>query len=241
MFTFSLNSWAAWSPNATSYEDWCNWASRRERAEDDSLPNVKDIPMLLRRRLGRLGRMVIRTSVDVSVDGEEPYMVFSSRYGDSEATPSIMGDIANQTPISPARFSTSVHNSLAGLYAIHKKNTSAHTAIAAGKNSFLHALLEAQALLYEDPTRSVILVHYDEPLSEFFGEFVCNKTPVMAVALMIKGPVGDVNDMVMSCTSNACTTSEEDSALSFIRYLVGANASWTYPLNKTTWTCARHV
>ena len=243
MFEFSLTSWSAWAPGGlNSQARWVSWGQGALPEAEEEQPDVRDVPMLVRRRLARLGRMAIRTAIDVGCEADSPHLVFSSRYGDSASIPAIMSDIAHGQPVSPGRFSTSVHNAMAGQYAIHTGNMAPHTAIAAGRHSFLHGLLEVQGLLHENPDRTVMLVHYDEPLPEFFESSSSLDTPVLALGLLMtgKGAV-DADGLRLTCTPEASADPQEDSALSFIRFLTGAQPTWDHPFKGQTWSCARHA
>ncbi len=241
MFNFSILSWSAWAPGVDTEDKWRQWAQGDLSFVDGELPDVTDIPMMLRRRLGRLGRMVMRNASDID-KCYSPHLVFSSRYGDSRQTAVLMQDLANKEPLSPAKFSVSVHNALAGLLSIQSKNDAPHTAIAAGKNSFFHALLEAQAILYEDPKREVLLIHYDEPLPEFYEPFVDIDIPAASLALLLTGVEG-ASGVKMELTHDAMQPliGLEDSALTFIRFLVGELDAWHWPMGGKLWKCTQYV
>ena len=243
MFEFSLTSWSAWAPRGlNSQARWVSWGQGKLTYEDEEQPDVNDVPMLVRRRLARLGRMALRAAIDTGRDASNPYLVFSSRYGDSASIPSLMTDIANGLPVSPGRFSTSVHNAMAGLYAIHTGNMAPHTAVSAGSHSFFHGLLEAQGLLREDPDRTVLLVHFDEPLPEFFESSSSRETPVLALGLLMTGkPEAGADCVSLTCQPGETADLVEDSAISFIRFLTGAQPAWEYPHGGKTWTCLRHA
>lgn len=241
IFRFSLLSWSAWAPGVDTDEKWHQWAQGDLPIDDEGVPDVADIPMMLRRRLGRLGRMVMRCANDVD-QYPNPHLVFSSRYGDSTLTAVLLQALANKEPVSPAKFSVSVHNALAGLLSIYTKNTAPHTAIAAGRHSFLHAMLEAQALLHEDPKRIVLLLHYDEPLPDFYEPFVDYDVPIASLALVLTGN-GDANGVKMKLATDdgQATIDDEDSIFSYIRFLTGKKDFWCWQQGEKSWKCMLDV
>jgi hypothetical protein len=240
-YFFSILDWAAWAPGVDTEEKWREWGRSPVKLDRKGVPLVDDLPMMFRRRLGRLGRVVMRTACDIPQNGA--HMVFSSRYGESSQTVKLLQDLAKNEPLSPTKFSTSVHNGLAGLFSIHSKNTAPHTVIAAGKNSFLHALLETVALLIEKPGRSVLLVHYDEPLPEFYEPFVDHDVPMLSLAMHLVGrqDSDEKLDVTISCEDKLDDPCNMDGALSFIRFLTGQGDGWVWPMGPKTWKCQTHV
>ncbi len=197
----------------------------------EGTPPVADIPMLMRRRLSRLGRMALRSAIDANGDGM-PHLVFTSRHGECGQTLIQLQRLAEATPLSPARFGMSVHNALAGMFSMLTGNTAPHTAIAAGAQSFEHGLLESVLLVAEDAARQVLLVHYDEPIPEFY-EMPDPGQPAMALALLIGSQAGD--PMVLGHGPDA--PAQGDSALAFVRFLTGAQTRWSGMIGQQGWKC----
>lgn len=241
---FTLEAWSAWTPSCQSQQDWQTWADhpKTEHGGKQVEPDVSDIPMMLRRRLPPLARMAFRAALDVDDKRENMHLVFASRHGDASITPVILGDIAKDQPVSPSKFSTSVHNALAGMYSIHTNNTAPHTLISAGDASFIHGLLEAQAILHEDRNRSVLFVYYDVPLPKFFGNFCDNGAPSIAIAvLMSTADDAPHQKMTLASDDHANQPPPVDPVLDFIRFILGRNPEWRSPAGQRNWVCKRHV
>lgn len=241
---FTLEAWSAWTPLCQSQQDWQTWGDhpKTEHIGEKPEPDVCDIPMMLRRRLPPLARMAFRAALDVDDKRENMHLVFASRHGDAGITPVILDDIAKDQPVSPAKFSTSVHNALAGMYSIHTNNTAPHTLISAGDASFIHGLLEAQAILHEDCNRSVLLVYYDVPLPKFFGNFCDDGTTSVAIALLMSN-ADDASYQKMALTPDdyANQPLSVDPVLDFIRFILGRDPEWRSHIGQTNWVCKRHV
>jgi hypothetical protein len=97
--------------------------------------------------------------------------ILASRHGEFSRQLGILDALAGDELPSPAEFTMSVHNALAGLLSIHTGNTQGHTAIAAGADTFGMALLEAVASLHEAPASPVLLLYGDDQLPPPFDVY----------------------------------------------------------------------
>jgi len=217
-------------------EGWVQQDGGKPAVDRETKPSVKDLPMMLRRRLSRLGRMAMRVALD-SGNSETVRLVFSSRYGEATQTVDLLTSLAKKEGLSPATFSTSVHNALAGLLTISKKNKLPHTAIAAGEESFCAGLMEAATLLFEDSTTPVLLVHYDEPLPEFYKPHDDETVPSLALAMVLEAHPS--MNFGFSPSSSDSTENEADAALGFIHFLAKDEAVWRWSAANKDWWCHR--
>ena len=142
-------------------------------------------PVLLRRRVSALGQQALRAAWHVQEDRRMP-LVFASRNGELDRTLSIMQALTNETPVSPADFSLSVHHALAGLLSIASENRGGHIAVAAGRDSLWLGLVEAFATLKEAQNEAVLLVYYDDKLPAPYDRFSSEDDETIALALEIK-------------------------------------------------------
>ena len=141
------------------------------------------LPPMLRRRLGPLGRAALDAALAAGYDGDVG-QVFASRYGELARSIELVAEILRGDPSSPASFSLSVHNALAGLASIACRNRQAHTAIAAGQDTLFAGLMEAAVQLAEAPERDVVLVYCDDPVPAAFQAPQAETAPV-AIALRL--------------------------------------------------------
>jgi hypothetical protein len=111
--------------------------------------------------------------------------VFASRYGDVAASVALLEALAKGEPLPANRFSHSVHNTQAGLFSIVAANRRPSTALAAGRQTFPCAFLEALAVLARGSGEGVLLVVGDEPLPPVFGRFTDDPVAAYAVALLL--------------------------------------------------------
>jgi len=108
--------WAARARGREHKAQWYEWAGAAMACED-AAPCPLDMPMLLRRRAGRIGQRAIAAAYEVGAPSQARY-IFCSRHGDFRRTAGLLHAVAAGEPLSPAEFSVSVHNALAGLLSI---------------------------------------------------------------------------------------------------------------------------
>src|SRR5271170_706359 len=182
---FNVEQWLACGLGLESREQWLAWA--RGLAVKPETGSLMTLPPLLRRRVTALGQMAFRASFDLSARRPARF-IFCSRHGEFERTLSILMALAANEGVSPAEFSLSVHNALAGLLSIARRNKAGHTTIAAGADSFRSGLIEAAACLMEYPEEPVLLVYTDESLPEPYSELGEGGETCVALALLLTAP-----------------------------------------------------
>lgn len=172
-----LRGWAAWAPGVTDEAAWRAWS----RAPDaralgrDGQPDVGFVPALLRRRCTRLTRMMLHVAFAACPEPERASArtVFASRHGGINDALPLIEQVARGEPLSPMRFSHSVHNAPAGLFSIAAGNRAASSAVAGMEDTLAAGLAEAAGLLERarDGAPSVLLVAADEPLPALVAPF----------------------------------------------------------------------
>lgn len=174
-----------WAPGLPETADWARRAAARTPAfglfdpaatpsaasgADEPAAPADAVPPMLRRRLTRLGRAAAHVLCGLSdpETGANPLfapdaasrtaLVFASRWGDFENAAAQMIDAAAGSPLSPARFATSVHNGAAGVLSIAFGYRGCIHAIAAGPHSLSAAFESAVGLLSEVERVAVVAV-----------------------------------------------------------------------------------
>lgn len=200
-------------------EDWIAWA-RGATVVTEASRVPMTLPTMLRRRVTPLGQMAFRTACKLSVP-ESVRFIFCSRHGEFQRTLGILTALATGEAVSPAEFSLSVHNALAGLLSIAWRNTAGHTTIAAGTDSFRSALIEAASCLIEYPDEPVLLVYCDDRLPEPYAEIAGNHETCFAIAMLLTSPRHDSSDVILELTPrNETAESASGQALAFLRFLL---------------------
>ena len=131
-------------------------------------PDVGFVAPLLRRRLSRSARGMLHCAHRVAPADTGIRTVFASRHGEMDRTVAILKELHDGAEISPALFSLSVHNAVAGLWSIAKGSREASTSIAAGPDTFGWGLLEAFGTWQAEPSAPVLFVYGDDDLPDLF-------------------------------------------------------------------------
>jgi hypothetical protein len=184
---FSIASHAAWAPGVETQEAWLEWAHSDRAIAGDSEPGVRAMPPMLRRRAGILGKMALEVAYQCLGDRSAVPTIFCSRHGEVSRSVELLTDLANNVPLSPTSFGLSVHNATGGLFSIARKDQASNIALAAGKSSVEHAVIEACGLL-ADGESSVLLVVYDCPLPAVYAEFADEEEQPHAWAWLMQAP-----------------------------------------------------
>lgn len=118
-------------------------------AQGDEI-DVSFIPMLLRRKLNKFGRAGLYTLYKAYENSTNPNLVFASCYGDIERVEKLIAQREEDGEVSPAGFSSSVHNATVGLFSLLEKIKTAYNSISAGDKTlsagFLESIISGESL-----------------------------------------------------------------------------------------------
>ncbi len=159
--------------------------------DENDMPKLSFVPMLFRRRLSNLSKMVAYVVHDVS-DGFSPVpMTFSSEFGEIQRQFQISSGILDSGEVSPAKFSLSVFNAPIAAASIIENNMTGYSAIFSGKRSFEDGLREAAAPLLSGKESERIFVFADERIPEAYSKISPYPNPVCALALRLSTEQAD--------------------------------------------------
>jgi hypothetical protein len=218
---FYISGWSAWHDdgrgNQSSVGDSPDIESRAEVQAEDELP------LLLRRRVTPVGRRAMRAAYKLSAPRNTRF-VSCSRHGEFARTVGLLSALAGEEPLSPSEFSLSVHHALLGLLSIARRNMSGHTAVAAGTDSFGFGLLEALALLIDEPRWPVLLVYYDEPLCQPYAELDSGDGRAIALGVLLSACQPDRERRSLTIQADVQRGSAQDrattgQAMDFVHFL----------------------
>jgi len=162
MIELRIAQWRAWAPSLETGDAWRQWAAQPwTPADQGEQPDCGFLPAMQRRRLSRMARMALEVAWPLCGEDEQLPFVFASRHGETQRTYALLGDVADQQPLSPTQFGLSVHNAIAGQWSILRGQRGEASAIAGEADTFEHAMLEAATLL-DDGAPSVIVVIAEE-------------------------------------------------------------------------------
>jgi len=181
---FSIASSAAWAPGVETQDAWLAWANGDYSFAGGREPALKAMAPMLRRRAGFLSKMALEVAYQCLGQRIDVPTVFCSRHGEAKRSVDLLLDLANGVPLSPTSFGLSVHNAAAGLFSIARIDHASSIALAAGKSSVEHAVIEVCGLLAEGEPE-VLLVVYDCPLPSLYASFQdCQERPYAWAWLM---------------------------------------------------------
>ncbi len=232
--TATIEKWSAWAPGIETHDQWQNWTGDINLIDDQGSPNVKFLPAMFRRRLSGLSKLALVSAFDC-IQKEDPVStVFVSRYGELNTTVKLLEDIAHNTAISPTGFSTSVHNTASGMYAIANKDQSPSTAIAAGADSLEMGFIEAVCQLTGGQQNRVLLVLAEEPLHPHYSQYSDMPEKPFSLALLLS-----LNDtgMKLSLSSNNLieSTTTKQHGLSLLQLLSGRRKTLKIAGDRLSW------
>jgi len=167
---FAITGYTAWAPGIETPEAWAAWARVPFVIEGNSEAGVRQMPPMLRRRAGTLGKMALEVAYQALEERSGIPVIFCSRHGEVGRSLGLLRDLVQNQPLSPMSFGLAVHNAIAGLFSIARADHANHPALAAGASTLEHAVIEACGLL-ADGAEQVLLVAYDQPLPEVFAQF----------------------------------------------------------------------
>ncbi|MFC3284892.1 beta-ketoacyl synthase chain length factor [Litchfieldella rifensis] len=144
-----LEDWRAWSANSMS----CAGDSRHDIS---ACPNPGKLPALLRRRLDSAGRATCEILGALDPEANCP-LVHASRHGDATHTLEMLAALTRGDPVSPTRFSMSVHNAVLGVHSIATRHYLPMQALGACGHEFEALLYEAQGYLMEGHSAVVVV------------------------------------------------------------------------------------
>lgn len=247
---FSITKLAAWSPTRQCSGDWIEWAHSTVADNDPTLiddkvkkPKTQAIPAMTRRRLTLWGAMATEVACQCidEIDENTP-TIFASRHGDTHRTSELLRSVAKGEALSPTAFSLSVHNSSSGIFSIERKLFVNALALAAGKETLGHALLEAQNLLNQDHEK-VLVVLSDQPLADVYHPYTDEIEQPHAMAMVLTKRKD--TDALVVCHSPAPKPMHEQVSdqlsmtLQFLKYWYTSSPELTYTGRRLKWRFTR--
>jgi hypothetical protein len=231
VITFNISQWRAWAPGLQSTADWQGWSQARQPFEPgDAAPDVSFLPAMQRRRLSHLARMAFAVGWPLAEGLQDLPLVFISRHGETPHTFAILSDLANAQPLSPTRFSLSVHNAVIGLWSIMRGSTCEMTALAAAGDGFEQGMLEAAGLLHDGAAAVLVIITEERP-PQAYRDWVKDVPFDYALGLIVTP--GD--DWTLSLVEGSAPVANEPHALHWLRSLLCGQSTCTHRWNNRTW------
>jgi hypothetical protein len=154
-------------------------------------PDVSFVPMLTRRRLSYISRMVVLVSDQVSRDKDgnkltPSKVTFASQFGEISQQLKISQTLIDTGTVSPAHFSLSVFNAAVANASILETNTAGYSAVFSGKNAFTTGLTDCLAALENEPSDTRTFIFADELIPETYAPVAGVPYPNAVCALALR-------------------------------------------------------
>ena len=250
---FVIREWAAWAPTLGDREHWQAWATATDAAlppSNDEAPALAAMPAMSRRRLNPLGRAAAQVAYELAAPAPasdtlaDTPMVYASRYGDAGRSLALLADLARGEPISPTAFGLSVHNAIGAMVSIARGDRAHHSALAGGVSSAGVGLIEAAGLL-ADGEDSVVLVHYDAPLTGDYAGFADEPAAPYAWAWRVAASrPGEAHLRLALDAPEPTLPGAIDASLPFglalLRFALSDQPAWQRNADGHSWRWSRH-
>jgi len=217
---FSIAQLKAWAPGVTTVSEWQEWASGTRTIERTGEPALQQMPPMLRRHAGRLGRLACSPAYDTLGDLRDVPLVFSARYGEVSRSVELLTALSAGDELSPTTFGLSVHNAVPGLFSMARKETANSISLAAGDDSAECGVIEACGLL-ADGAAQVLLVVADCPLPQIYQRYADTEPTAFGWSCLVLPPGDDVVTLSWSDTDQMVAGNDQPGALAALSLLLG--------------------
>jgi hypothetical protein len=187
VLTLTVRSVTAWAPGIESDDEWRAWARDPRPIAALGVPDARFLPPLLRRRCTPLSKAMLQVAFAACPDAVRSQVrtVFASRHGENHESFPLFEMVVSGQPLSPMRFTHTVHNTQAALFSIAAGNRCAQSAIAGEGDTFGAGIQEALCHLEREPARPTLLVVGDVPVADFALDLTGEPPWSFALALLL--------------------------------------------------------
>ena len=232
-FSFNIAAWHAASNRLANMEQWREWAQGSLKTENlpEHKPALAFLPAMQRRRLGAAARLVCEAAWNLAERFSGCPMVYASHDGEINRSFELWPELLKTHTVSPTSFGLSVHNALAGQWAILRGEMQENTALATGADGLESALAEAVSLL-SDGVERVLVVVADDPVKNEYTVAAKRAPFTYALAMVIERG----NEFTLTLQSAAQGQPENYfGALDWIRFLLSGSLKHTRQYENRRW------
>jgi hypothetical protein len=235
-----IAAWSAWSADVP---DWRAWARTPRALLATGVPDAAFLAPMQRRRCDALARMMLHVSHGC---GAPPLLatlpvVFASRHGPIDTTVALLGDLAAARPLSPTRFSHSVHNTQLGLFSIWTGNRQPSSAVSARERTFAEGFVEALSLMHRARRSEALLVMGDIALPDELAALSDERHGGYAVALRLDAADGVPVELELGTANGDAPSTAWPDAIEFVRWLLSPDAALRIARGGRSWTWTRRA
>ncbi len=235
----AIASWCAWWIQADGTARALSCVGGEVTETEADKPSVEGVKPIQKRRLSPLARLVFAALDHAGEAAARGPVVFSSSMGELNRTHSILETLAADEPVSPAAFSLSVHNAIAGLWSMLRDNTAPMLALSPAGGSPAAALVEAAGILAEGRAREVSVVFYEEPYPAFYHPFRRGPEQPYALALSLVAPGDPAAALALDLEATGDAAESWHTDLDLLPLLTGAREQLVFAEPQMGWRLAR--
>ncbi|CAH0991523.1 hypothetical protein SIN8267_01629 [Sinobacterium norvegicum] len=197
-----VDNWFALNADIDSRAQWRRFFAAQDNENlDRSGDEMVVLPANMRRRMSSLTKRALQCSLTLAQQSARfDYAVFASRHGELPRTAKLIEGLIAGDDVSPMGFSQSVHNTSAGLHTIISTQRLPVNSIAGGEQTFSQAWIECYIYLQQNPTHSVLLQYFDEPVPDIFQPTCQGGNQNLALGLVLRA--GDSRPETLSYGSD---------------------------------------
>ena len=218
---FGIESWDAWAPGVRASEILTPSTQVGDSFDTTDVEYLHITPRQ-RRRLSNISKITLDVVAGAMGDKPPVSSVFASRRGEVSRMAELLQDICSSGEASPTAFSLSVHNTASGLFSIQSDNQLPSCAIAAGHDSVIAGLIEANVQLAARQER-VLLVIFEDEMPDIYREFASAGDKPVALALLLTS-ANDFELEIASASSPLIPPSTYKHVLKLLDLIKGAPA-----------------
>jgi hypothetical protein len=211
--------WFALNDDCVSRAQWRRYLHQAGAASQSLQPDIEaaTLPANMRRRMSSLTKRALQCSLTLAEEaGELDYGVFASRHGELPRTAKLIEQLVAGDDVSPMGFAQSVHNTGAGLHTIISDQALPVTSVAAGDQTFSQAWLECYIYLEQNPSHTVLLQYFDEPVPDIFKATCQQPQQALSLGLILGSAAGPSELLIYN---------SDDDLLSLLGQIVNADST----------------
>ena len=237
----TLKRWSAWAPEVATEAGWREWAANPVTLPGNGVPPLPEVPAIRRRRLSNLSRMALKVAFACleGEDGASVNSVFVSHHGEMSIMLELTDAVIVREPLSPKKFSHSVHNTTAGHFSIETANQLPSASVCGGQASFCYGFLEALAMTHRNPENPTLLVMADVPMPDIFAPY--SRPPAFPYAfavLLTNDSAAEGTRLQLDLAPDKCGEEELafPQALVFLQWLLSGETQLMLHHQQQRWT-----
>jgi hypothetical protein len=160
-------------------------------------------------------------------------VVYASQHGETTRGFDLLQCLARDEPLSPTSFSLSVHNAIAGMWSILRKETTESAALSVEGDGLESAIAEACLLLRAGHAQVMVVLAEEKPPQEY-TPWIGDVPFSYALALV----VAQGRQFHLHCAAPGTAVQEDTELphpLSLLRHLLLRSQAWQHPHRRRHW------